>query len=121
MSIDLFQHLTFNHDKTVGKLIVLQDIKHQTPLILSERDACCILIGRVLGCPGCFSYLVTHQVPSFSIYPLPGVGAEGGPLPHYVLPLFPSVAEDGGGAGGVNLSPAPTPTWAPPPQEAGDR
>lgn len=27
------------HDKTVGKLIVLQDIKHQTPLILSERDA----------------------------------------------------------------------------------
>lgn len=33
--IDLFQHLTFNHDKTVGKLIVLQDIRHQSPLILS--------------------------------------------------------------------------------------
>lgn len=33
--IDLFQHLTFNHDKTVGKLIVLQDIRHQSLLILS--------------------------------------------------------------------------------------
>jgi hypothetical protein len=36
---DLFQRLTFNHDKTVGKLIVLQDIRHQSPLILSEPDA----------------------------------------------------------------------------------
>lgn len=52
---DLFQHLTFNHDKTVGKLIVLRDIKHQTPLILSARDAGCILIGRVQPAVGCFS------------------------------------------------------------------
>lgn len=36
---DLFQRLTFNHDKTVVKLIVLQDIRHQSPLILSEPDA----------------------------------------------------------------------------------
>lgn len=38
--IDLFQHLTFNHDKTVGKLIVLQDIRHQSPLILSGAPRC---------------------------------------------------------------------------------
>lgn len=40
VSIDLFQHLTFNHDKTVGKLIVLQDIRHQSPLILSGAPRC---------------------------------------------------------------------------------
>jgi hypothetical protein len=34
-SINPFQHLTCSHDKIVGKLIVVQDIEHQTPLILS--------------------------------------------------------------------------------------
>lgn len=43
--IDLFQHLTFNHDKTVGKLIVLQDIRHQSPLILSGA-LCCMNTNR---------------------------------------------------------------------------
>lgn len=70
---DLFQHLTFNHDKTVGKLIVLRDIKHQTPLILSERDAGCILIGRVPGRRGVF-FLPTEAPPTpgtppFSVSP----------------------------------------------------
>lgn len=89
---DLFQHLTFNHDKTVGKLIVLRDIKHQTPLILSARDAGCILIGRVPACGGVFFLpMEAPSGPHLSLSP-PGVGAEGRglpPPPHLVLAFFP--------------------------------
>lgn len=84
---DLFQHLTFNHDKTVGKLIVLRDIKHQTPLILSEQDAGCILIRRAPGRRGVSllpteAPLPTPRDPTFLCLPWVWVlRAERPPLP----------------------------------------
>lgn len=83
--IDLFQHLTFNHDKTVGKLIVLQDIRHQSPLILSGAP-------RRMN-TNCLSRQLPHPLlpPLFlpSLFPLLIFGPSSDSS---VAPLFPCLS-----------------------------